>query len=407
METIIENENTVSTLVKQSGLEQETALSLQQAFEPFLNQANEWKEKAFALVITDVTQVKEMKEADEARKAVKKLRNGVENRRKELKEDSLKKGKAIDTVANALKGLLEPIEAHLELQASYAERMENEAKDKIEGERKKQLEPFGTIVTFYNLRDMDEESFAHLYDTQKIAFEKKQEDARIAKEQEELKAKQQQLHNIRRIEIAPYLQFSKDAPEFLGAMSDEDFAALMQQLGDAKLAYDNEQAAIRAENERLQAEAKKREQEIAAKNQLRNERNAILRKYNATPETDMAELTEEEFSIRADFAKAAFEESERAKIAAEQKAAEERAERERLAAELKAKEDAEAKRIADEAATKEAELAKGDAEKMESLQADIEALKTKYTFKSAKHRNIQKDINLLLDKVVNHIIGKQ
>ncbi len=51
----------------------------------------------------------------------------------------------------------------------------------------------------------------------------------------------------------------------------------------------------------------------------------------------------------------------------------------------------------------EAELSKGDAEKFQSLINDMEALKTKYSFKSAKYKKLQATVNELLDKIVNHV----
>lgn len=404
-----ENSQTeLAVLVKNTGVAESTEVALLDALEPFYLQAKEWEAKAKELVVTDVSQVELMKDADIARKAVKKIRTSIEGRRKELKEDSLKMGKAIDSAANLLKALIEPIETHLELQATFAERVEAERKAKVKGERDALLQPLGVNTDHFNLADMDEATFADLLNDKQNAYNQRIEDERRAKEQEELKAKQQQLHNSRRIEIAPYLQFSKDAPEFLGAMSDVDFSALMQQLGEAKLSYDNEQAAIRAENERLQAEALKREQEIAAKNQLRNDRNALLRKYKFSQEVgDVADLEDGAFNELLQKAQLVHEQIEQDRIAAEQKAAEERAERERLAAELKAKEDAEAKRIADEAAAKEAELAKGDAQKVEDLKADLEALRTKYAFKSAKHKKLYSEVGEILNKTINHIIAKQ
>ncbi|KKK53467.1 hypothetical protein LCGC14_3094530, partial [marine sediment metagenome] len=69
----------------------------------------------------------------------------------------------------------------------------------------------------------------------------------------------------------------------------------------------------------------------------------------------------------------------------------------------------EEKRLADEkiklvlAQRAEAELKKGDQEKVKDLIADLESLKTKYEFKSAANKNLYVNIGILLDKVVEHI----
>lgn len=114
-------------------------------------------------------------------------------------------------------------------------------------------------------------------------------------------------------------------------------------------------------------------------------------------------------------AKEKAEAAERKRIAAEneklKKEAEERErlakieaeKREKLEAELKAKEEAERKVKEEEAARVQAELNKDDAAKVKDLIADLEALKTKYSFKSAKNTKMYADVSTLIDKVINHI----
>jgi len=77
---------------------------------------------------------------------------------------------------------------------------------------------------------------------------------------------------------------------------------------------------------------------------------------------------------------------------------------------LKANQEAEAKRLAKEAEllkakadAEQAELSKGDADKVKDLINDLEALKTKYSFKSAKYKKTYSDTGLLIDKIVNYI----
>lgn len=89
------------------------------------------------------------------------------------------------------------------------------------------------------------------------------------------------------------------------------------------------------------------------------------------------------------------QENERLKAEAEQ--------REKERKELEAK--AEAERKAAEAAelAKQAELAKGDSDKVKDLISDLVALKTKYTFQSKKNQKMYSDVGLLLDKVINFV----
>ena len=102
-------------------------------------------------------------------------------------------------------------------------------------------------------------------------------------------------------------------------------------------------------------------------------------------------------------AKALAEKEERERKAKEEA---ERIENERIRkenAELKAKQDAIEKEAAEREAKIQANLSKGDAAKVEDLIKDLEALKTKYTFKSAKNQKKYADTGLLIDKVIGHI----
>ncbi len=49
------------------------------------------------------------------------------------------------------------------------------------------------------------------------------------------------------------------------------------------------------------------------------------------------------------------------------------------------------------------ELNKGDTDKVKDLINDLKSLKTKYSFKYSKNKNMYSDVNTLIDKVINHI----
>jgi len=82
---------------------------------------------------------------------------------------------------------------------------------------------------------------------------------------------------------------------------------------------------------------------------------------------------------------------------------EEKAKREKLEAELQAKKDAEFKVKQEEIERVQAELNKGDAAKVKDLVSDLNDLKTKYSFKSAKNAKMYSDVGGLIDKVVVYI----
>ncbi len=114
--------------IKENQVETETGLVLQKAFEPFFQQANEWKKKAEELVITDVSQVREMQMARQARLALKEIRVNADKTRKRLKEDSLRYGKAVQGVYNVIEYLIEPIEKFLQEQEDFAKIQEAKQK---------------------------------------------------------------------------------------------------------------------------------------------------------------------------------------------------------------------------------------------------------------------------------------
>ena len=169
-------------------------------------------------------------------------------------------------------------------------------------------------------------------------------------------------------------------------------------------------------NERIEAERKAEEDRIAKEKAEAEERERI-RKEN---ERLKKEAEERERLAKIEAEKRAKEEAERfAKAEAERKAREEkerkereeyeaklkaeREERERIEAELKAKAEAERKAKEEAEAKIQSELNKGDADKVNDLIQDLESLKSKYSFKSAKNKKMYADVSSLIDKVINHI----
>ena len=64
---------------------------------------------------------------------------------------------------------------------------------------------------------------------------------------------------------------------------------------------------------------------------------------------------------------------------------------------------AEEKIKTDRLASIEAEKNKGDTDKVNDLVNDLESIKTKYQFESAKNQKMYSDVGLLIDKLINHI----
>ena len=284
------------------GLEPATAQSLRDAFEDYFKQADEWRTKALAIQITRPDQVREMKLARETRLALREIRINAEKARKRLKEDSLRKGKAIDGIYNMLEFAVAPLEKHLLEQEQFVERMEEERKAKLKAEREEKLAPFGVDVTLYQLGEMDEATFAQLLETNQLAFAARQEAARKA-----------EAERIERERIEAEERAKREA----------EAAAERERLRaeNERLAREKAEAAARLAAEREAAEKARREAEEKA----RKEREAA--EAQARAEREAREKAEAELRAREEAERKAREEAE-----AKARAAAQAPDREKLAA---------------------------------------------------------------------------
>jgi DNA repair exonuclease SbcCD ATPase subunit len=146
-----------------------------------------------------------------------------------------------------------------------------------------------------------------------------------------------------------------------------------------------EQERIRKENENLKKEAQEREKIAKIEAEKREEEEKDKQRLYGIEEAKRAEAAEN------------LRKEQEVKLKAE------REEKEKIAAELKAKEEAEIKAQADKEAQIEAELNKGDKDKVKDLISDLEAIKTKYIFKSTKNQKMYNDVINLIDKVIGHV----
>lgn len=138
-------QNKLEIIVRESGLDVQSpkAKALLEQFADYFDIAADWENKAKILVVTDAGQTAEMKMAREGRLFLREKRIAIEKKRKELKEQALREGKAIDGMANILKALIVPIEEYLEKQekfveikaAEYAAQLKADAEAKAEAER--------------------------------------------------------------------------------------------------------------------------------------------------------------------------------------------------------------------------------------------------------------------------------
>lgn len=298
------------------------------------------------------------------RKKVGKIRIGIGKIHKVKKEYWLNGGRSVDAWKNENSAIVEEKERRLQEIETHFQRIEQERIAKMREARietLKQYEVDGNLIP--TIAIMDETVWESFLMGEKLKFEAKKEQERIAEEQRVAKEK----------------------------------------------AEAQEREKMRIENERLKAEAK-------AKEELRSKRSnelkpyiIFIRDYNELITKEEAEYQKELANIKKgaeDHWKNEREEQIKKQAQEEARQNELRKEREaklKLQAELKAKQDAEAKAKADEEARIEAEANMGDKEKIQALIGELNSIKSKYEFKSKKNRSVFSEVNHLIDKSIEII----
>jgi hypothetical protein len=296
-----------------TGLEPDSALSLRATFEPMLAKADEWSARAKLIVVTNVDDKRGMKMARESRLALREIRVKVEHERKRLKEDSTRRGKAIDGMANVFKALVEPIEAYLLEQETFAERAETARKDALRSARIEALVALGADPSVYaNLGETSEETWTLTLEA-----------ARAAKESREEAAKQAELVRIEAERIAA----EKRETERLARIQAEAERVARER------AAAEENARLQAEKAELEAKSKA-EREQAAAELAEVEAKAAAERDAAAIEAAAAKATadriaaEQNAALTAAKTAAAEAEAEAARVKAKHEAERQAAERE-------------------------------------------------------------------------------
>jgi len=239
------NALTISDLaktVKESNLPASKAEALEAAFMPFFEQVSKHCETAFTIKVSNIGQTAEMGRARAARLALKDIRVSKEKVRKQVKEDALREGQAIDKIAKFLDSVIEPMEKYLLDQEEYGKR-----------------------------------------------------------QQEKIQEEQRQIREIEAGDLLKYFPAGID----IGAIADEEFAKYLHLAGvqfkaiqdeqkridiermEREIAIEREREAMRFENERLRAEAAEREKAMAEE---RAERERVQREHEAKIASERAEV---------------------------------------------------------------------------------------------------------------------
>jgi len=237
-------QNEITLLAKDIWIWAEETLSLQDKFLPFLEKAKIWELEAKAILVTDISQKEVMQQAREMRLEIRAFRVNVENTRKELKEESLRKWQAIDRVSNIIKAIIEPIEEYLELQEKFAIIQEKNRKAEVKVQRLEILAPYEVNTEFVNIDEMTDEQFATFTEEAKTSYDLKIADIeRLRVEAIETKEREAKLKEDNdRLQMANDLQ----AKEIQRQREDADRVAKETADAEAKIQKDKADADAKA-----------------------------------------------------------------------------------------------------------------------------------------------------------------
>lgn len=420
----------LAVITEKSGLEKKTTDEIAKKFSQFFTIAKEWKQKIEALEITSAEQKAEMKMARDARLFLKNTRvlaqKDTEIMRLTIKERMAKdvaEDKFVVECFRLVETAFKSIEKIAQDKEDFAEKLEQERKDKLKAERIEILTPLSEFVPMgLNLAEMSEDDFSKLVNGANLQKEAKEQADKKAQQEAIERENAVKLYNSRKEILLPYWNFLRgdQASIDFSALSYEDFDIIYNECIKAKSEHDKQFEELKLAAQKLEEEKAKAQAEIIEANRLAklkadnrvefllkngyyNRANGCFSKkateqsvpFDVTYEK-LLSLTDEEFSSRFNEVEALIKRD--AELAEASRVAKE---------ELKAKEDAEEKAKLEEEARLEAELNKGDADKFNDLIADLKLITTKYNFKSKKNQKIYADVVTLVNKTIEYANTKK
>ena len=248
-------ENKLQVIIEESGLEKSKAQVLLEKFGNYFAIAAEWEKKAQTLVVTDVGQKTEMKMAREARLFLKEKRVDIEKTRKVLKEQSLREGQTIDSIAKILTNLISPIETHLEAQERFAEIQEAKRVAALKLVREAEVLPYIEFLPMVmELGTMSEEDYGKLLNGAKLQKQAKEDAERKAEEERVAQELKKTVYLQRSKDLSPFVPYLTWVIPDLKNMSDKEFEDVMAAAKQMKAEWLEKQEKARIENERLRKE---------------------------------------------------------------------------------------------------------------------------------------------------------
>jgi hypothetical protein len=250
------------------------------------DEVDKWRSKVATVIVTREDQVAEMEIARTMRLALKKIRVNADHKRKELKAETDRYGKACQAAYNLLEFQISPLEKHLQDQEDFVERLKEKRIAETKEKRLAELAPFAIDTSFIDLGNMPEVSYMQFLATTRMAHEaklaaakKKAEDdlkelerqKAVEAENAKLKAEAEVAENKRKQALAEVARIAKENEDKLAkekADHEAELARIKRQADDAaaaergRLVMEQEaerkrlKAAADAEKAKLEAQAK-------------------------------------------------------------------------------------------------------------------------------------------------------
>lgn len=252
-----EQANALQVILKEHKVNKESAESLAKAFGAPFTEAGEiigelydekdgvFTLKKDALKVTSEDQVDDMAAAREKRLALKKIRTGVEAKRKELKEDALKAGRVIDGVARYIKQTIEPAEDYLQLQEDFVKIKEAKEAEALLAGRREKVIALGADPEAYNLAVMSDGMFDAIIEQLETAKQKKEAEEKAAAEAAEKERAAKEAEDKRIREENERLKAEAEAKEKADAAEREKREAAERQAAQEKEAEYKRQSTIK------------------------------------------------------------------------------------------------------------------------------------------------------------------
>jgi hypothetical protein len=324
--------------IRDAQLEPASAQELLNQFAPLMAEARKLANTAKGIDVKAEDDALGMKLARTTRLAFRDVRVRTERLRKTLKEDSLRRGKAIDGVCRVVEYLIVPIEEKLEAMENLAATKAAERAAKLKADREELLRPYSISTEFYSLEAMPEDAFARLLDDTRRAHEAKIQQ-RIAEQKardDEIKAIQRKNLAASRKELLLTYGISPTATamqgEAIADLSDEDFRKMSE---DHRFLFEQEQERKRKALEEIRAADERQKRRAIELTRLGSDWDTCM-----DPASDLRTMSDEAYAkiygaVKMDFdkrqseARAIQDGLKKAKAESDKKAADEKLAREK------------------------------------------------------------------------------